>query len=815
MVDDGHCPHLKVPLTLPKGMAALFPVFLPQQLLRQAIACPPRATWLLGVVLGFSAAAQTPADAMLPPESPQEAMEEVMEEAWDMPSEGTEKSGKWLWADRVIAFSSQAGKPAFAARQILGEPQAYPSAGSCGCAWSPKAWDENRAFTQRRDTARAERIRVGFAEARKIRRVWIAESYRPGAIRRAWIHGAGGEKELIYERPSQDARARKALPKSRLLELALSKTAFKVASVSLELDARSEDPPQIDGIAISGSRKAPEFPIRLTQDKPIYGHAQDAGPAINSRFAELMPRFSPEGERLFFVRKDHPENYGGFFNDDIWISRKQGSLPAGVQMPPAATASAGIAATETAAGITDSGPIEATARVWSPAESAGSPLNDAHHNNLVGIDAQGVLTLTGRMLEEGIPAPGLHQRFALGDRWSPPMNLDIEGYFNASPYAEYHMSRDRRVLLMSIEPVDTRGGRDLYVSHSSDQIHWSSPLNLGPVLNTGGDEMAPWLSPDGRTLYFSSNAHRGYGDQDIFRSVRQSEDWTDWSAPENLGPLVNSPAWESHYAESPDGREAWFARVRDALGNTDLMRVALVEDALPPVEEAVVEAAESALPPAFADDLLLFGYIKDGSSGRYIPNAALRFQRADDSLRFVAVEAQNAQYQLRFEQDLEVLVDISAEGYPQRRYTLRIEDPGSRGVRRRDFVLFAEGEDPADAEPQLAIGSTTRIEGLQFRVNSKVISRDSYPALRDWLTLLQAEPEWRITLEGHTNNRCAPRFCAKLSKGRAKAVADWMIDQGLDKNRVSWRGFGATIPVADNETEAGRQRNQRVDIRVD
>lgn len=725
--------------------------------------------------------------------------------------------GKWLWADRVLAFSSQAGKPAFAARQILGEPQAYPNGGSCGCAWAPEPWDENRAFTQRTDTAHVERIRVGFAEGRKIRRVWIAESHRPGAVRRVWVHGSGREKDLVYERGPQTRRQRAALPASRLLGIELARTKFRVSSVSLELDARTEAPPEIDGVAISSSRKEPEFPIRLAEDKSIYGNAQDAGPALNSAFAELMPRFSPDGRVLFFVRKDHPQNYGGFFNDDIWVSRKGTETAIKTDRSKTADTTEPSNQNDYSKPDKDSGTAlwnDRSNTDWPTAEWAGPPLNDARHNNLVGIDAEGVMTLTGRVLEDGKPAPGLHQRFSVGDRWSPAMNLDIEGYFNASPYAEYHMSRDRRVLVMSIEPVDTRGGRDLYVSLSQDQIHWSAPQNLGPVLNTGGDEMAPWLSPDGRTLYFSSNGHRGFGDQDIFRSVRQGSGWTDWSAPENLGPMVNGAAWESHYAETPDGREGWFVRVRDALGNTDLMRVPLAEDALPTPEDQPLAEEMPAGPPAFADQFLLFGYVKDGGTGRYIPEAQLRFVRADDSSRQIAVAVQNAQYQLRFETAVDARVEIRAEGYPTRSVQLRIDDPGSRGVRRRDFVVFAEGEQPEAPEPMLASGSTTRIDGLQFRVNSKVIARESYPALRDWLEALLAEPEWRITLEGHTNNRCAPRYCEKLSKARAKAVAQWMIDEGLDKDRIAWRGFGAGKPIADNETEAGRKRNQRVDIRV-
>ena len=674
------------------------------------------------------------------------------------------------WADRIVAFSTQAGKPAFSARQALGEPAKWPAGGSCGCAWSPALWDEERAFTQRNDTARAETLKVGFAKPQKARRLYVAETFRPGAIRRIRVYDAEGHAELVHERGPRVPVAEPA----RLLTVALDGVRFKVAAVGLELDATTSGvPPQIDGVGLSSSRKAPEFPLALAEDKPFYGTADDPGPALNSRYAELLPRFAPEGD-LVFVRKDHPENYGGFFNDDVWTSRPQGEG-------------------------------------WSPAERLPAPVNDGRHNNVAGISADGVWTLTGRYVPDQPGLPGLHQRFAVDDRWSPPLNLEVPGYFNAGPYAEYHMDRERRVLLLSLEPVDTRGGRDLYVSLSDDQLTWSEPLNLGPALNTGGDEMAPWLAPDGRTLYFSSDGHRGYGSQDLFVAVRRGEGWTDWSQPRNLGPLLNTPAWESHYAEQPDGRYGWFARARDELGNTDLLRVALTE---PPAEETPAAeplAADSASP--FADRFLLFGYVRDGATGRYLPAAELAFWPAGDSSRVLRAGTRNSQYQVRMEDGRDVAVRVTAPGFSPYRGTLRIDDPG-RGVRRRDFTLWPPGQGPAEDAPRLAAGETRRIEGLTFRVNSAVIAAESYPALREWVTALEAEPGLRVTLEGHTNDRCSPRFCQKLSRARARKVADWFIDQGLEADRVDWAGFGAERPVADNDTEAGRARNQRVDIRV-
>jgi len=683
------------------------------------------------------------------------------------------KSQTVQWADRVVAFSTQASKTGHAAREALGEPTRVPPGGSCGCAWSPTNWDSSRYFTQRMDTVVAEYIKVGFAKPERVRKLWIAENYRPGSVRRIWLFNAQNQAELVYER----GPFKRLAMGSRLWEIPLSKTKFKVTAVRLEVDATTNgSPSQIDAIGISGNQKTWTPSPDLAQEPVFYGLAGDPGPALNSRFAELLPRFSPDGQTLYFVRKDHPENYGGFFNDDIWVSQR---LPDGS---------------------------------WSEALVASEALNNAYHNNVCGVSSDGVLTLAGQYFAEGGTAPGLSQSFRIRDRWNYPLNLDITGLYTGNLYAEYHMSRDRRVLLLSVQPIDSRGGRDLYVSTSTDQIHWSKPINLGAVLNTAGDEMAPWISDDGKTLYFSSDGHRGYGQQDVFVARRNGPGWTDWETPQNLGSKINGPGWDSHFVLEPGGAYAWFVQNKDALGNTDLVRIPMT----PPLPAAaeIPPSAEAELTSPFEDRFLLFGYVRDGTTNQYLA-ASLRFWPADDSSRVLESTTNNSQYQVRMQDQVNIRVRLSAPGYPTRTESLRFDHAGANGVRRRDFVLYPAGyEPPAEQGLQLEAGKTVPLEGLQFRTNSSVIGQASYPALRELYAVLESDPSLQITLEGHTNDRCDARFCERLSKARAKKVATWLLDQGLDKNRVAWVGYGKEKPVADNNTEEGRSSNQRVDIRV-
>ncbi len=676
------------------------------------------------------------------------------------------------WADRIIGFSSQAGKAAYSARQVLGPPSALPAAGPCGCAWSPARKDTEWGA----DPDKPEYIKVGFAKPEKARQLLIGENYRPGSVRRVWVYGLQQEEELVYERgpfrePDQDAR---------LFSIALDKSRLRISAVKIELDPESEgSPPQLDGIGLSGSNKTQRISVQASRQFALYGQAADLGPGVNSPYAELLPRLSPDGQTLYFDRKDHPENHGGTFNDDIWLSR-----------------------------------LDSAGR-WGEAQTALPPLNNAYANYVAGAADDGVLTLYGQYFHLSPPLPGLSITYVKSGEYVFPVNLDIEQFFNASPYTEFYVSADRRVLLMAIEAVDSYGGRDLYLSESQDGQNWSRPRNLGPLLNTGGDEMAPSLSADGQWLFFSSNAHNGYGSQDLYASRRAGPAWTDWAAPENLGPQVNSPAWESHFVADAGQRYGYFARQVDALGNTDLLRIALVEEAAEDLAAEALAASPEAESYPFEGEFLLFGYVRDAQSQRYLA-AELQFSMLEDSARRVTRQTVNAQYKLRIDQEVSYAVRVRAPGYTELNTVLQLSASGHTGVRRRDFQLWPEGVQPVEGPGiRLDPGAVFQLRTLQFRVNSAVISRESYPELAALYAALQEDPSARIRVEGHTNNLCDKRYCERLSEARARKVADYLLSKGLERSRITWKGYGKERPLADNNTEEGRRFNQRVEIRVE
>jgi len=136
--------------------------------------------------------------------------------------------------------------------------------------------------------------------------------------------------------------------------------------------------------------------------------------------------------------------------------------------------------------------------------------------------------------------------------------LEIKSYYNLYNFAGFCFSEDRKILISSIEQKDSYGSKDLYVSFLNDKGIYSKPLNMGKTLNTLDDEGTPFLSADGKSLFFYSFGHQGFGSSDIFISHRIDNTWTNWTKPQNLGKTVNSKFAEAFFITDKETKTAYF-----------------------------------------------------------------------------------------------------------------------------------------------------------------------------------------------------------------------------------------------------------------
>jgi hypothetical protein len=230
---------------------------------------------------------------------------------------------------------------------------------------------------------------------------------------------------------------------------------------------------------------------------------------VNTDAEEAAPMLTPDGRTLYFSRILYPENEGGKFSgSDIWVSSVD------------------------------------SRKAWSKASEVN--LNDRGNNAIVGINSDGetiyVLNTTG-----SDKPGGFYFSKKKGNSWSKPQLIPIQN-FNSEGFLGFFVSPDFEVIFISMKAEDSKGEEDLYVSTRDAAGEWTKPKNLGSSINTAGFEISPFLSPDKKRLYFSSNGHKGFGDADIFYCDRLYNSWDTWSAPRNLGEKLNSKNFDAYFS---------------------------------------------------------------------------------------------------------------------------------------------------------------------------------------------------------------------------------------------------------------------------
>ncbi len=239
---------------------------------------------------------------------------------------------------------------------------------------------------------------------------------------------------------------------------------------------------------------------------------------------------------------------------------------------------------------------------------------------------------------------------------------------------------------------------NIFVSERDAQGRWGKPYSIGSVINTSGMERSPFLHPDMKTLYFSSNREGTLGDLDVWVSRRLSDTcWNCWSEPENLGEQINTPGRDCWYKISADGKTAYYAQKSGR--KHDIYRITLPEDKRP--EQITVLKANEAV----------------------------------------------------------------------------------------------------------------AINNLLFETGSDVIMEVSLPELKRIATFVSTYG-YKVRLAGHTDNIGQPEANKALSQARAESVRRQLIAFGCMPEKISAFGYGDTQPVADNNTEEGRQQNRRVEITI-
>lgn len=361
------------------------------------------------------------------------------------------------------------------------------------------------------------------------------------------------------------------------------------------------------------------------------------------------------------------------------------------------------------------------------------------------------------------------------------------------------LSADGKTLYFASERSGGKGGKDIWVSYRQADGSWSVPENLGDTINTPEDEQGPFIHADGQTLYFMSDGHPGMGKSDIFYS-RLGPDGT-WQPPVNMGYPINSKSDEGLLVVSIDGKTAYFASNRANLDPTrsngrptyDLYSFELYEAARPKPVTYVKAVVRDADTKALLEGAL--AQITDLETGQVAVERA-----TDPSGQFLVVLPAGKNYAL----------NVSRSHYLFFSDHFELREPGSVD---KPFQLEIELQPiPENGAP--AGEKAIVLKNVFFESGSAQLRPESVTELEKLRHLLEDNPGLRIQINGHTDNVGTGADNQTLSEQRAKAVYSYLVEHGIDRGRLRYKGFGESRPVDTNETEEGRQQNRRTEFVV-
>ena len=492
--------------------------------------------------------------------------------------------------------------------------------------------------------------------------------------------------------------------------------------------------------------------IKLSEDVAKGIEKINLGRSVNSKYAEVVPVITRDGKTLYFYVDGDPHNVGGKQYGDIWYSNLQ----------------------------SDS--------TWSPRKNIGKPLNNAYPNFVFSVSPDnntlllyGQYDKNGDYLNQGISTS---HRTAKG--WEVPQNIVIDKYNNKSDRNEFCLSPNNKVLISSIETNDTYGDRDLYVSFLKENGEWTEPKNMGAEINSLGSEITPFIAADGVTLYFATNGRPGYGKHDIFVSTRLNEDWTKWSEPENLGDEINTSSWDAYYTIPASAEYAYLSSDRNSLGKQDIFKVKLPQSLKP---EPVI---------------LVYGKVLNKKTLEPLSaNIAYKNLTTNKELGIAISNPKDGSYKLILPIGQEYSFLATKENFISQ----------SESVDAREIKVYTEIERNLYLSP-IEVGQIIRLNNIFFDFDKASLREESFPDLNMVVKLMNENKKLKIELRGHTDNKGSDDYNLKLSQKRIDSVKNYLVEHGINSDRLEAKGYGESQPTATNDTEEGRQLNRRIEFKI-
>jgi OmpA-OmpF porin, OOP family len=428
--------------------------------------------------------------------------------------------------------------------------------------------------------------------------------------------------------------------------------------------------------------------------------------------------------------------------------------------------------------------IKDSSGLWTTPVSISGNINSSAREGACTISADGhhlIFTVCG---SKTYGRCDLFESKKSGSTWSHPENLGP--LVNSSAWdAQPSLSADGQELYFVSDRKGGFGGSDVWYSKRDSTSRWTRAQNLGPVINTKLDEISPYIHVNNRNLYFSSNAHPGFGGQDIFVSEKVNGKW---SNPENMGAPLNN--FEDQYAffVTADGRRAYYSKDESGKKNfTKLYTTPLPEQLRIHFFSNVVK-----------------GRVKSSRDGKALKASVELYDIGkNERLSMVQSDSITGEYTIILTKGSEYALYSTCPGYLFKSLSFNYEASDYLTPVTLDIML-----------DEIQINATSVLNNIFFETDRFDLEEKSLTELQEVARFLSENPEIRVEIGGHTDNTGSAAHNLQLSGKRAQSVSEYLIRLGVAGSRLVQKGYGAEKPVKPNDSEEHRQANRRIEFKI-
>lgn len=489
---------------------------------------------------------------------------------------------------------------------------------------------------------------------------------------------------------------------------------------------------------------------KYAYNHPVPFDPVNVGPLVNTEQEEYFPGLDIEEKTLYFTRRDASLMIYNQ-NEDLFVSELQ---------------------------------VRDDELMWGQSKNLGRPVNTRENEGAFSASPDGkFLFFTACSREGGVGRCDIWMTTRENGKWTEPVNVGKP--VNSREWeSQPSISADGITLYFASNRPGGYGGTDIWYSTKTDE-GWGYPVNLGPEINTQGDEQFPFIHNDGKTLYFTSEGLPGMGKSDIFLTRLENGKW---GIPKNLGYPINTGEDEWNFIVNRKGNKAYFSSsgIEPSYGGMDIYSIDLYVDARPKRTSYV------------------HGVVYDIKTNKRIKADIELFSLATgERVTQTYSDPMNGSFILNLPANNEYALEARASGYL---------------FHSENFSLTQAS---LDKPYELKIGlkpiqveETMVMQNVLFEVDKWDLKQESYVELDILVNFLTQNPGLHIEIGGHTDNTGSESHNKDLSHNRAKSVYDYLIFKGIDASRLTYNGYGSSVSVATNDTPEGRRQNRRTEVKI-